>query len=74
MKRVSQRTLFRFAQKQVDVFGHDNVSVHPHPKTLPHSLKGDAEEIVSLGVAEERLPPVTTECDEVGLSGMVDAV
>jgi len=74
MNCVSQRTLFRFAQKQVDVFRHNNEAVHEHLEMLPHSFETDRKEVVGSGVEEERLPPVTTECDEVGLSGIVDAV
>ncbi len=71
---IGQCALLRLAQKQVDVFRHDNISVHPQPETSPHSLQTAWEEVVGSGVVEEWLPPVTTEGDEVGFSGFLETI
>jgi len=63
-----------FAQKKVDVFGHDDISVHPQLKTPAHSLQTHREEVIDSRTVEEGLPPITTERNEMRLSGFVEAV
>ena len=56
------------------MFGHDDVSVHAQLETPAHSLQAHREEIVNPRTIEEGLPPITTEGDEVRLSGFVETV
>jgi hypothetical protein len=66
MNRVGQRARLRFAQQQVDVFGHDDISVHAHLEVFSHSFETEGKQLVGLAVVEERLSAVTTESDEMG--------
>jgi hypothetical protein len=63
-----------FAQKKVDVFGHDHVSVHPQFETAARSLQTDWEEVINPRTVEEGLPPIASEGDEVRLSRFVETV
>ena len=71
MDGVGERAGDRFADQQVDVFGHDNVSVNEHLEAAAHRFEAHEKQIVALGGAEILLPTITTKGYEVGLSGVV---
>src|SRR5271165_1789172 len=63
--------MLRLAKKQVNVFGHHHVSVNAHVEATPHLLDAKREQTVNRGVDEIGLAAITTEGDEVRLSGSV---
>jgi hypothetical protein len=55
----------------MNVFGHYHVPVNAHVEATPHVLQTKREQIVNRGIAEIGLATITTEGDEVRLSGLV---
>ena len=74
MDDVGQRARLRFAQEQMNVLGHDHVSVHEHSEMAAHVFQTGNEEVVSFGGAEVLFAAITTEGDEVSLSGVMIAM
>ena len=76
LQRLDQRRkrpALRFAQQQMDVFRHNDVSVHARLVTSADDLQLLLQNAPGLGCAQPWLAPVTTESDEVKLSRLVEA-
>jgi len=64
----------RFAQQQVDVLGHSYLPIDGHLKNIGIRSTQMGKRVVASGFVEGRLPPATTEGDEVGVFGFVETV
>jgi len=64
----------RFAEEEVDVFGHDHVAHYDEAMALANLLQHLEKQITATGSAEKRPPLVTTGGDEVEISGPVVTV
>ena len=73
VQSIGQRFLFRFADEQVNVFGHDHVSVDTNGKAEARSFETIEEEVVDYGGGELGLSADATESHEVGLPGFLKA-
>ena len=71
MDRLGERAVVWLAEQQVNVFGHDNVSVDAHVEVMTHGLKAKWEQVVNCGTDEIGLAAITTEGDEMRLSGFL---
>lgn len=71
MDSVSECGRLRFAQQQMHVLGHDDVSVDEHVEAEAHVFQTDEEEIVTLHGTEVLFATITTEGHEVNLPGVV---
>jgi hypothetical protein len=71
MESIGQRSDFRLTQQQVNVFGHDHVSVHTQVKALAHALQALREQVVDFRAIEIGLATITTESYEVRQTGFV---
>jgi hypothetical protein len=40
LQRVSQGMVLRFAEQEVNMLGHDHISVNLKPEAAPHTLQG----------------------------------
>ena len=63
--------MFRFTDQQVDVLGHDDVSVNAQTEAATSAFQALHKQVVDLGTVEVRLPMATTEGEKVRLSGLV---
>jgi len=63
--------LLRFAEQQVNVFGHDHITVDAKVETDAHTLQRGLENLPGDGCRERGTTMVTAEGHEVGLSGRV---
>jgi hypothetical protein len=63
----------RLIQQQVDMLRHENVSEHHKPITAPYQFKFVLEYRVPVIAGQERFSSITTERDEVELSGVLDS-
>ena len=66
--------MFRFADQQVDVLGHDDVSVNAPGEAATSAFQTLDEQVVGFGRIEERLPAITTEGEKVRLSGLMETM
>lgn len=73
MNRVGQRIPRRFAHQKVDMFGHDHVPVNTQGKALAHFLQAPDKQVVRVRGLKLSFSAITTEGEEVGLSGLVKA-
>jgi hypothetical protein len=71
---IRQGVPFRFADQKVDVFRHDNVSIDAHAETAAHALKRALKHLSARAIREEGMAVVTTESNEMALSGVVIAL
>ena len=74
MHRGGEVLVFRLGNEDMNVFGHDDVSVNASFETLPHVFQANNEEIESIGVAEFRLPPIAAEGQKMTLTGRVQPI
>ena len=73
MHRIGQSFRTRLANQQVNVFGHDDVSVNAHLEAQSHAFERLNKEVIDMRRCEVRAPLVTTECEEMGLPGFVES-
>jgi hypothetical protein len=66
-----QALSLRFADQQVDVLGHDHISNDHQTVSPPNLFKHLQEQIPPSTESEESLAFMTTESDEVQISGFV---
>ena len=71
MNGVGERQAVRCTHQQVNVVGHDDVSINAHCEATAHALEAIKEEIASRGIGEVRSAVVAAESDEMRLAGMV---
>jgi hypothetical protein len=71
MHCVGQCALTGLAEQQVNVLGHDHVSVDAHLELAPHAFQTKREQIVNRDVDKIGPPTIATEGDEVRVSGLV---
>jgi hypothetical protein len=71
MNRLGQRAMLRLAEQQVNVFRHHHLSVDAHVEATTHGFEATWEQVVNYGVDEIGLAAITTEGDEMRLSGFV---
>jgi hypothetical protein len=70
---IGQPGLGRFAHEQMHVLRHYYVSVNAQSELTARVLEAEYEEIEEFGGGEVWLAVITTEGDEVGLSGFLKA-
>ena len=71
LQRCGQRLPLGFAQQQMYMFRHDDVSVDAEPVTAANPFERFLERMSGLRADEEAFAPIAGEGDEVRLSGMV---
>lgn len=55
------------------MFGHDHVTVNAHRKALTHLFQAEHKQVVCVERLKLSFSAITTEGEEVGLSGLVRA-
>jgi hypothetical protein len=53
------------------MFWHDHISINAHREAAAHVLQTLHKQVVSVRGAKGGLPSITTESNEVGLSGLL---
>ncbi len=71
LDRVGEIVLLRFAEQQVNVFGHDYITVDAKFESEAHTLERSLENLFGDGRRERETTMVTAEGDEVSLPGRV---
>jgi len=70
-----RRSLYlRFADQQVNMFGHDHVTGHKKLIAPANLLQYSQQQVTTARRAEQRLSPITTASDEMKVSGAVIAL
>jgi hypothetical protein len=59
---------FRFADQQMNVLGHDHVSVNVHLELAAHALQANGKQVLDRCGREERMPVRTGEGQEMRLA------
>jgi len=67
LESVGEQTAFRFADQQVNMLGHNDISVNAESETAPHTLQREFEDSLGGVSREQRSPMVTGECYEVAV-------
>jgi hypothetical protein len=65
---------FRFADEQMNVFGHDHVTANEESVPLAHTFQGLLEDVTGVRVRRKRLSMMTTEGYEVETLGLLNAL
>src|ERR1019366_4161357 len=73
MHGVGQSVWSRFADQQMNVFGHDDITVNAHPETQPHAFEAFEKKTISVRRRELAVPLITTEGEEMRLAGFVES-
>ena len=63
----------RFADEQMHMFGHNDISQHDEAVTPSHTLQAFEEQIAASGTRKQWLPPIATECQEVQIPCSTEA-
>src|SRR5205085_4694614 len=71
---LRQRAPLGFVDQQVHVFRHHHVSIDAKRKLFPDPFQRRLERDARLGAGEIRPPAITTESEEVKLSGLLKAL
>jgi hypothetical protein len=74
LQRSRERAAFRFAEQQVNVFGHDHIAGDKKSVPLADSLEGLLEDIAGVRVRQQRLAIMTAEGYEVQTFGLLNAL
>lgn len=73
LQRLRQALALRLVEQQVNVLGHDHVSVDAETVVAAHSLEGAHESVAGGVVIEIGLSAVAAEGQEVNLAGLLKA-
>jgi hypothetical protein len=65
LNRGRKGLALRFAQQQMNVFGHDDISQYDKTITAANAFECPQEEITAPFIVEQWLAPVATERDEM---------
>jgi hypothetical protein len=74
LQRVGESVAVGLAQQEMNVFGHDDVAIHVHPKLAADALKSGLEHPLAVGGDEQRTAMVTREGYEMTLTGLLKAL
>jgi len=74
VERIGQEPEIWFAEQQVDMFGHDDVSVDKHAKTPARAFENVDKQIVSIGRVELGTSVITSEGYEVRVLRLLEAL
>ena len=74
LDRCGQYASLRLAHQQVNVLGHDYVSIDEEPVLHSRLFEGLLEHLRRSGPSEKRLSPVTTERNEMKTAGVLEAL
>jgi len=71
---VGERLPPRFADQQMNMFGHDHVAEHAQSKTTSDALECRLNGLLRLRGTERRQAMIAGKGDEMALSGWVEAL
>jgi hypothetical protein len=69
-----QSAAFRFADEQVNVFGHDHIAANEESVPLAHTFQGLLEDVTGVRVSQQRVSMMTTEGYEMETLGLLNAL
>jgi hypothetical protein len=74
LERHRKRFALWFADEQVNVFGHDNVSGDEESVPLTHSFQSLLEHVGGMRTSQQRVAMMTTEGYEVETANLLEAL
>jgi hypothetical protein len=70
---IGQGSVLRFIDQQMNMCGHDHVSVDTHGELAAHVLQTLNEQVARVWGDQVGLSAVATESEEMGLPGLLEA-
>jgi len=71
---ISDSAELRFADQQVNVFGHYDISINPPTDVTAGVLQAPDKQVAGGRDIEIRLPAIAAECEKVGLPGLLETM
>jgi hypothetical protein len=74
LQRSRERAAFRFADHQMNVFGHDHIARDKESVPLANAFERLFEDIAGVRIGQQRLAVMTAESYEVQTFGLLNAL
>ncbi len=73
LESIGEHAALGFVDQQVNMLGHDHISVNAKSETAPHTFEGELEDSLGGVGGEQRSPMITGECDEVAVTCFLES-